>query len=304
LIQIRTVGIISFLLFTCLAQAQEASRFDDRFRAFANEYGGRVGVAAKDIATGETIRFNSDSLFPTASIIKLPVLVELFTKFHDGELSPEQPILLLDSLKKPGSGVLQFFHGGQTLKLIDIATLMIIVSDNTGTNYVVDQFGSGHDEKLEAVNGRMRSLGLQQTKLLNKLYSFATKKKTEEARRFGVGVTCPDDMIQLLELIASGRMINKAVSDSIIDMMRKQFYQEQAQRYLPFTEDTTLWVANKTGSLDAVKNDVGIVASSRGTYVYAIFCDGSKDLGEQTDNIATLVVAKISKLLYDHFMKK
>lgn len=299
-----TKKIAAFVLLLSLVHAQENSTLSGSFQELANEYGGRIGVAAKNITTGETILFNGDSLFPTASVIKLPVLVELFYKFHDRELSPDQSVFLRDSLKKPGDGILQFLQGGQTLKLIDIATLMIIVSDNTGTNYVIDQLGGRHDEKLEAVNGRMNSLGLRHTKLLNKLYSFATKKKTDEARRFGIGVTCPNDMLLLLEQLVAGKIINKAVSDSMIAIMRSQFYTQQAPRYLPFAEDTTLWVANKTGSLDDVKNDVGIVSSSRGTYAYAIFCDRSNDLGEQTDNRATLAVAKTSKLLYDHFMKK
>jgi beta-lactamase class A len=181
---------------------------------------------------------------------------------------------------------------------------MIILSDNTATNYVIDQLADQHDDKLEAVNGRMRSLGLQHTRLLNKLYSFRTKKKTEEARRFGIGVSSPHDMMLLLEKIAKGEIINSAVSDSIIAIMRNQFYLEAAARWLPFMEDSTLWIANKTGSLDDRKIDVGIVGSSGGKYVYAVFCDSSKDLGEQMDNKATLAIARVSMMLYDHFIRK
>ena len=277
---------------------------EKRFSEIAQEFGGRLGVAAKTLGTGETIVYNGDSLFPTASVIKLPVLVELFYRFHDGSLRPDQPVPLLDSLKKPGSGVLQFLSEGQTMKLIDIATLMIIVSDNTGTNYVIDLFGSLHDTKLEAVNRRMRSLGLSHTKLLNKLYSFTTKKKTAEAQRFGIGVSCPNDMLILLQKIAEGGIVNRAVSDSIIGIMRNQTDITQAQRYLPFLEDTTLRTGNKSGSLDEVKNDVGIVSCSAGTYIYAVFCSDSKDIGEQVDNKATLAVARISRLLFDRFFPK
>ena len=77
-----------------------------------------------------------------------------------------------------------------------------------------------------------------------------------------------------------------------------------AARLLPLMEDSTLWIANKTGSLDDRKIDVGIVSSSNGTYSYAIFCDGSTDLGEQTDNKATLAVAHIDRLLYDYFLAR
>ncbi len=130
-----------------------------------------------------------------------------------------------------------------------------------------------------------------------------TVANTEEARRFGIGVSSPADMVLLLEKLARGEMVNKAVSDQIIGIMKNQMDKSQAARLLPFAEDTTLWIANKTGSLDDRKIDVGLVSSAKGTYVYAIFCDNSADLGEQPDNKATLAVAKISRLLYDYFMK-
>ena len=284
--------------------AQAPDVIVDRIQQIANEHRVRVGVAAKDLSTGERVEVNADSLFPTASVIKLPVLVELFSQFHEGKLSPGEKVELLDSLKKPGSGILQFLHDGQTLELIDVATLMIILSDNTATNYVIDRLGKEHDEKLEAVNSRMRSLGLRYTKLLNKLYSFATKKKTEEARRFGIGVSCPSDMLILLEKLARREIVDTSSSDRMIAILRNQQDIQMAARLLPFMEDSTLWIANKTGSLDDRKIDVGIVTSSRGKYGYAVFCDNSEDLGEQIDNKATFAVAKISRLLYDHFMKR
>jgi beta-lactamase class A len=293
--------ILSLALST---SAQHQGGMDSRFEGIAKEFGGRLGVAAKDLVSGETVLYNADTLFPTASVIKLPVLVELFHKFHDGELSPTKPVRLLDSLKKPGSGVLQYFQGNETLQLIDVATLMIILSDNTATNYVIDQFAQVHDDKLEAVNSRMRSLGLRNTKLLNRLYSFATKKKTEEARRFGIGVSSPADMMMLLEKMAKGEIISQQACDSMITIMKGQYYLEAAARWLPFTEDSTLWLANKTGSLDDRKIDVGLANSANGKYVYAIFADGSTDLGEQMDNKCTLAIAKVSRMLYDRFMKK
>lgn len=294
--------IVTGLFITPRLSSQQRMTIEAEILNYAKEFSGRVGVAAKNIATGSTITIDADSLFPTASVIKLPVLVELFYQFHENKLQPNQPIMLLDSVKKPGSGILQFLQSDQTLKLIDIATLMIILSDNTATNYVIDQFGRGHGEKLEAVNSRMRSLGLQNTKLLNKLYSFSTKKKTYEAQRFGIGVSTPNDMVLLLEKLVRGEIIDKEMSDKMIGILRNQQDIQMAARLLHFLEDSTLWIGNKTGSLDDRKIDVGIVSSAKGTYVYAIFCDNSQDIGEQVDNKAILAIAKISLLLYDHFL--
>lgn len=286
-----------------IGYAKQNTSIESAIRAAGEGMGGRVGVVAKNLATGERVVVNGDWLFPTASIIKVPILVEFFGKVHEGLLTPDQPVALLDSLKRPGSGVLQFLRGGQSLKLLDVATLMIILSDNTATNYVIDRLASTHDAQLESVNRRMRLIGLRHTKLLNKLYSYATKKNTEEARRFGIGVSTPADMALLMERIARKEVISKDASESMVKIMRNQQDIQMAARNLPFQHDSTLWIANKTGSLDEVKNDVGIVSSMEGTYVYAIFCDESKDLGEQVDNSASVAVARISRLLYDHFLK-
>ncbi|HLX12884.1 MAG TPA: serine hydrolase [Bacteroidota bacterium] len=294
------IGII--LLVAGISFAQSPTEIERQISDAAGFFGGRIGVCAKDLNSNRIIEVNADSLFPTASTIKLPVLVELFYQFNEKRLAPDKPIALLDSVKKPGSGILQFLHSGQTLKLIDIATMMIILSDNTATNYVIDQLGTDHEAKLDVVNSRMRSLGLQHTKLLNKLYSWETKKKTEEARRFGIGVTSPGDMALLIEKIARRELIDSAASDSIIQILKAQQDITQAARLLPFAEDSTLWIANKTGSLDEVKNDIGIISSSKRTFVYAIYCDGSKDIGEQVDNKATIACANVARVLYDYFI--
>lgn len=299
----RSILALLCLLWTstfCISQGRK--HVEGEIRALGNSFGGRVGVAAKNLVTGESILVDADSLFPTASVIKLPILVELFQRFHDGMLSPLQQVVLDDDLKKPGNGVLQFLHGGQSIVLVDVGTLMIILSDNTATNHVIEMFGNEHDAKLEAVNRRMRSLGLRHTKLLNKLYSFATKKKTEEAVRFGIGVSSPADMALLLERIARGEAVSPSASDSMIAIMRNQTDKEMAARWLPTSdEDTTFWIANKTGSLDDRKIDVGIVSKGSTKYVYAIFCDGSTDLGEMPDNKAMLAIARISRILYEYY---
>ncbi len=260
---------------------------------------GRLGVSAKNFVTGETIQINADSLFPTASVIKVPILVELFYKFNEGKLKKDTLINLDDSLKYGGSGVLQYFYDGAKLKLIDVAVLMIILSDNTATNLVLDRFADEHDAKLDAVNNRMKSLGLNNTKILNKLMSFKTKKNTPESLKFGVGYTTPNDMVKLLELLANGKIISPEVSAEIINIMKNNQDYEMMKRYLP--EKVT--VANKTGSIDRMKADIGIVYSQCATYAVAIFCDQLSEVSYAVDNSGHLAVAEISKLIFDYFTK-
>ncbi|WP_159421128.1 serine hydrolase [Candidatus Chrysopegis kryptomonas] len=266
----------------------------------AEKYGvGRLGVSAKNFVTGETIQINADSLFPTASVIKVPILVELFYRFNEGKLKKDTLINLEDSLKYGGSGVLQYFYDGAKLKLIDVAVLMIILSDNTATNLVLDCFADEHDAKLDAVNNRMKSLGLNNTKILNKLMSFKTKKNTPESLRFGVGYTTPNDMVKLLELLAGGKIISPETSAEIINIMKNNQDYEMMKRYLP--EKVT--VANKTGSIDRMKADIGIVYSQCTSYAVAIFCDQLSEVSYAVDNKGHLAVAEISKLIFDYFTK-
>jgi beta-lactamase class A len=272
----------------------------------AHTYSGTIGVAAKNLDTGELVTVNADSLFSTASAIKVPVLVEFFTQLKEGRLRRDSLVVLADTNKWGGSGVLQWFAGTSRIKLIDAVMLMITLSDNTATNLVIDALGNDHEAKLAAVNNRMETLGLHQTRLLNKVMSWATKKKTYQSLRFGIGYSSPNDMIRLLEMMVKGELVDKRSSEEMIGLMHNQQDATMAPRQLPFSElkpGDSIVVANKTGSTSQVKVDVGIVfAKTR--YVYAIFCDQSKDTGEMVDNKTILAAARASRLLYDYFQRE
>lgn len=292
---------IAFLLISCASSRKLTLTNEElvsKIKKIGEKYKvGRLGVCAKNFVTGEVVQINADSLFPTASVIKVPVLVELFYKFSEGKLKKDTLIAFDDSLKYGGSGVLQYFYDSAKLKLIDIAVLMIILSDNTATNLVLDCFADEHDAKLNAVNERMKSLGLNNTKILNKLMSFKTKKNTPEALRFGVGYTTPNDMVKLLELLANGKIISPETSAEMINIMKNNQDYEMMKRYLP--EDVA--VANKSGSIDRMKADIGIVYAKCATYAVAIFCDQLSEVSYAVDNSGHLAIAEISKLIFDYF---
>jgi len=267
----------------------------------ALEYEGIIGAAAKNFNTGETIFVNADSLFPTASVIKLPILVELFSQAKSKKIDLQKFVTILDSVKVGGAGVLQNFDGDTKIKLIDAATLMIILSDNTATNIVIDQLGNDHEDKLNAVNNRMTSLGLNSTKLLNKVFSFATKKKTYESIRFGLGYSSPNEMINLLEKIYKREVIDSTYSEKIISIMKNQNDDSMIRRFLPSGEN--IQVANKTGAVDQSRIDVGIIFSPKADIGIAIFADQSKDTQWTHDNKAQNAVAKTAKMIYNYFTR-
>lgn len=260
----------------------------------------RIGVCAKNFKTGETILINGDKLFPTASIIKLPILTELFFEMSEGKLQRDQELSYADADKVQGSGIIQHFAAAGKIRLIDAATLMIIQSDNTATNLILDCFGREHDEKLDAVNKRMELLGINNTRLLNKVFSFKTKKDTPEAKKFGLGYTTPIDVVLLLEKLYNGKIVNRKVSDEMLRIMKNQQDESMMRRFLPI-EEGKVAVANKTGAVDHFRGDVGIVFTSKCDYAVAIFCDELADTSYALDCDAHLAVAELSKAIYDRF---
>ncbi len=279
---------------------------EKRILNLSKEFDGKIGLYAKNLKTDEVISVNADSLFPTASVIKLPILIALFKKFKSNEITPESLIVIKDSTKVGGAGILQFFNNDVQIKVIDAATLMIILSDNTATNAIIDLLGNTHDQKLDFVNTTMETLGIKNTKLLNKVFSFATKKNTPEAKRFGLGFSSPNDMGKLLEMIYKHQVIDSFYSEWIIKIMLNQQDESMIRKLLPYYElkgGESIKVANKTGAIERSRIDVGIVYAPKCDFVIAIFADESKDTRWTYDNKAENAVAKAAKMVYNYFNK-
>jgi beta-lactamase class A len=204
-----------------------------------------------------------------------------------------------------------------TLTLKDVLTFMVIVSDNTATNLVIDRFG------VDAVNKRMQSLGLLDTHLYKKVFKPATEPMPADQPKFGLGKTTPREMTSLMMLIGECRLRqvddnspeaprfrsgigkwiaspddkDKAVCDVALGMLKDQFYRETIPRYLPNGGDQT--VASKTGSLNAVRNDVAIVAGKSGPIVLSIFTYDNADQSWTVDNEGEVTIAKLAKTIID-----
>jgi len=283
------------------AIGQNAPTFAEQMHSLEKSFGGRIGVAARNLRTGEILSYNSEEKFPSASVIKAPVMVEYFYQVAEGKISPTQKMRLDESNKYGGSGLYQYFHGATDQQLIDAVSMMIIVSDNSATNLVIDALGNTHEEKLAAVNERMKRLGLKNTRLLNKLMSWTTKTNAPESIRYGVGVTTPQDMVMLLEKMYAGQLVDSSASRQMIDIMAKQEYNDMIPRLLPFESTPALRVAHKTGSVTGVANDVGLILSPDADIALAIFCDQIQDRREGSENCGGLAAARAARLVWNSF---
>ncbi len=251
--------------------------------------GGLICFAFTDFQTGTTQRYRADHLCQTASIIKLPILVHAALAVREGQKRWDEKLRLTDGEKVGGSGVLTQLTSGLEISLRDLCVLMTVVSDNTATNMVIAHLG------VEPVNARMRSLGLPLTTLYRKSYSSDSDSFDVEASRvYGLGRTTAQEMLDLLTLLAEGKIGDAETSREILTMMEAQMYRDAIPRYLP--ED---WkYAGKTGAINAVRNDVALVTAPDGRrFALSLFCQQMPVSLWTPDNPGLLALAELTRWL-------
>lgn len=286
----------SFLFFAAVAQGapqRHRTPLGRKLAAIASGFGGKVTFAALDLKTGEHFGLAAKQPVATASVIKLPVMVEAFYQMQEGKLKWAQPVIETDFDRVRGSGILQDLSQNINLTLGDTITLMIDLSDNTAANMVIRTVG------ISAVNARMKHLGLKHTKLFG--YVFHEKDSSDpEAKKFGLGETTANDMVHLLTLIKQHQIITPAACDQMLKILSKQRALDAFPRYTSNLSGVT-W-EHKTGALNAVRNDVGIAETPAGPIVMAGFAYDSPDHQWTADNAAQLVLARLAQATLAHFL--
>ncbi len=269
---------------------KRAATLDERVRAEIAGFKGKVWVYAKNLDTGATYDVGGDTPVRTASTIKVAIMVEAFAQVAEGKRRWSDELVLTKQKKVPGAGVLGDLSDGLRLPLRDAVTLMIVLSDNTATNMVLDELTA------DAVNARMDALGLKETRSLRKISGGGESKtgKEEANKRFGIGKSTPREMVTLLEKLERGEVVNPTVSKEMIELLKRQKYHDGI-----FRTHWKLPTASKPGALDALRSDVGIIYSPRGRIVMAITCDDMPEVNWSIDNSAHLLMSRLSQMLID-----
>jgi beta-lactamase class A len=290
----KLIRISLLALFTATSFATD-SPLQSKIEAMAAQHQGRLALYATNVKTGEVIAINADTPVPTASVIKLPVLVEAMQQIKAGKHKLSDKITLQKDDIVLGSGMLQFFDTPLLITLKDALTFMIIESDNTATNLVIDQVG------IKNVNDRIAAMGLKDTYLYKKVYKPATGPMPADQKKFGLGKTTAREMGKVMESIVRCDLQDRQLCDVMIYMLRNQQYRNLVPHFLE-TADTSeglSLIANKTGSLDAVRNDVATVYSQNGPIIISAFTYDNQDKSWTNDNAAELLVAHIAKSIMD-----
>jgi beta-lactamase class A len=228
--------------------------------SIARHLGGTVGVAAKSLATGERFAFHAQQLFPAASTIKVPILVALLAEVRDGKFDLDEPVSLAGP--RTGGGILFELPSVEQLSLRDAATLMIIVSDNYATNLVIDRVG------LDRIQARIQEFGFHRTRLRRRMEDRVAAAQGME------NVTTPHEMQLLFERLDDGSLLGPDLSRTALEILGRTQDVLGIRRQLP----KDLVVQHKTGELDGVCHDVGIVRHPSAPFV---FCAMLKDVNVQ-----------------------
>lgn len=254
------------------------------FSGLEQQYASKLHCLFYDLASGNSIEYRADQKVSTASTIKLPILIHVALEVEDGRHAWDEPLTLTDEDKVRGSGILFGLSAGLTLSLRDTCYLMTVLSDNTATNMIIDRFG------LDAINARIRQLGLEQTTLFRKAFT----PDTAESREFGLGVTTPREMGQLLIKLAHKEIGREATTAAILDMLAAQQDRAAIPRYLPAD-----WkYAGKTGRIEHLRGDVGIVTAPDGRrFALTLFCSEIPTIDWTVDNPGLQALAQLARSL-------
>jgi beta-lactamase class A len=295
----RVLAATVILLLLPAVPMLHADSLADRVAALTGPFQGTVVLQAKNLKTGREFALGADTRVRTASTIKLPVLCALEALVAAGRARWDERIALKPADKVTGSGVLGSLEDGTDLTLRNLAILMIIVSDNTATNLIADRITA------DAVNDYLDSIGLTSTRLNRKIRGdgstlaepsgWSRAGLLEENRKYGLGVSTPREMVRLLEMLEAGRIVSAAVSKDILDILGRQQVRDGIARHAP--ED--LRIVSKSGALDALRSDVGIVYARGGPVAMAITIDDMPETDYSPDNAGNTLIWQLASLLVD-----
>jgi beta-lactamase class A len=276
-----------------------------RLATLEEELGGVLGVTAQRLEGAEsgeavapgTVSYRSDERFPAASTIKVFVLQALLERVGAGGMSLDHETVLRGVDRVTGSGVLKALSPGRVYTVRDLATLMIVVSDNTATNLLIERLG------VDAVNDAAAAQGWRETYLAGLLQ----RPDLRAAGDTRVSTTSPRDLADAFARLWRGELLPPDLTELARGIYRRQQVTDLLGRFLPFdayrteTGEDRFVIASKYGALRGVRNDAGVIDTGRGRYVVAVMTKGCPDERFHPDNLGALVVAKVSRALYEHF---
>jgi len=295
--------ILKLSLFALAASIAPGQPIGDAVKTRIGAFPGTVSVYAKNLDTGATFGIRETDPVRTASTIKLPILCAVFDAVERGQAKWTDPLTVTAAEKVSGTGIIgSEISDGVQLPLRDVAHLMIVLSDNTATNMILERFGA------DSVNAYLDRIGIKTTRSMRKILGSGSQPKNGEGwsaagrlpenQKYGIGMSTPKDMVTILERLEKGEIVNTDASKEILAILKRCQDSGGIRRRIRGVP-----IANKTGALDALRSDVGIVYSKGGRIAMAITVDGIPESNFTPDNEGLLMIADISRILVDGLAK-
>jgi beta-lactamase class A len=281
--------LLFLLLITSATFAQTDNKLTTQLQNAIKGFNGQVGIYVKNLKTGKTAAINADTLFPTASMIKVSIQCGVMDKIEKGDLKYNQKLIYRDSLLYPGEDILGSFKDKDTIEVSKVAMLMITMSDNTASTWL---------QKI--VTGDYINNWLDQNGF--KVMRVNSRVKGREAIRakYGWGVTTPYEMCRLFTLIRNGEAVSPAASERMYRNLGRIYWDDKALSQIPPYVHTV----SKQGALDESKSETALVNAPHGDYVFSIITNNNKDQRWVPDNEADILIRKVSALIWHYYEPK
>lgn len=290
-VQFYVVLVTALLLCGCATQRQIAVNSDiqQQLELLASGFDGDVGIYVRHLKTGEEYAVNADSVFPSASIVKVPILVGIFDMIESGELDYKSELAYYaDSVNYPGgdSGLIANHKEGATVPLDKLIMLMITTSDNSASMWL-QQIATG-----TRINRVMQDLGFNHTRVNSR-----TPGREDARSHFGWGQLTPREISNLLVGIRRGSVISQSASEEMYRVLTRIHYDGEALAFIP------PWVqaASKQGAVNRSRSEVVLVNAPSGDYVFCVVTKNQADTSWEYDNAGYQLIRDVSSLLWRHF---
>lgn len=251
---------------------------------------GQVGVYIKNLGSGRTVSINADTLFPTASMVKIPILLGVMDKINKGELDYHQTLTYKDSLLYAGVDILGSFKSNEKIELSKVMMLMLTMSDNTASLWLQSLAGGG-----KRINEILDSLGFFNTRVNSR-----TPGRENNRSLFGWGQTTPEEMATLFEKIYKKEIISDSISQKMLRLMGRDYWDEEAISQVP----SGVFVAAKNGAVDESRSETLLVMAPKHPYIFCLCTKNNADKSWKQSNEAWILARNLSALLWQYFVKK
>ena len=266
-------------------------KLEKKLTALISNFHGDVGIYVHHLKNHKTVSINSDTIFPTASIIKVPILITLFDKINKGEINKDSMLVFRDSLRySVETDLMASLRDSAKINLSQVAMLAISLSDNTAALWCQSIAGTGTN-----INDFLKNNNFESTRINSR-----TEGRKEFQKKYGWGQTTPREMSNLFIKIRQGKIISPEMSEKIYRYLGKSFWDEEALSQIPPYVNKI----SKQGTVSQSRSEVVLVNAPRGDYVFCIITNNQKDKSTTPGNEGYVLIREVSKAIWEHFEKK